>query len=200
MGRPREHDDRTREALLVAAERLIAEHGIGEVGVRTVAARAGTSTRAVYALFGSKEALVQALAERAFELLTEEVDAVPLTADPGADLVRAAVQGFRGFALQHPDLFRLVFLAWSPGVPFSASTEVTRSAAWDRLLRRIRRAHEAGLLGVHAVDEVAVLWDAMCSGLALREVCGALDPSDAERVWADGLRALLAGLDVIEEE
>jgi len=194
MGRPREHDERTREALLAAGERLVAEHGIGGVGVRSVAVRTGTTTRAVYAVFGSKEALVQALAERAFELLIQQVDAVPLSDDPGEDLVAAAVYGFRAFAVEHPDLLRLVFAAWAPGVPFSVRTEATRLAACDRLLLRVQRARDAGLLGAHAVPEVALLWDAMCSGLALREICGLVEPPHAKRIWTDALRALLTGL------
>jgi hypothetical protein len=36
----------------------------------------------------------------------------------------------------------------------------------------------------------------MCSGLAIRELCGVIDPSQAERVWIDALEALLAGLAV----
>src|SRR5579859_6477470 len=111
MGRPQLHDERTREALFVAAERLVAEGGADAVGVRAVAEGAGTSTRAVYALFGSKEDLVQALAQRAFELVMKQVAAVPLTVDPGADLVACAVRGFRVFALDRPDLFRLFFTA-----------------------------------------------------------------------------------------
>jgi AcrR family transcriptional regulator len=194
MGRPREHDERTREALLAAAGQLVSERGIDGVGVRSVADRAGTTTRAVYALFGSKEALVQAVAQRAFELLIDRIDAVPLTDDPGEDLVARAVHGFRAFALEHPDLLRLVFVTWSPDVPFSVQTEATRLSAYDRLILGVQRARDAGLLGVHAVDEVALLWDAMCSGLAMRETCGAMEPSRAEGIWTDALRALLAGL------
>jgi len=194
MGRPREHDERTREALLAAAGQLVSERGADGVGVRSVADRAGTTTRAVYALFGSKEALVQAVAQRAFELLIDRVDAVPLTDDPGEDLVACAVRGFRAFALEHPDLLRLVFATWSPDVPFSTQTEATRLSAYDRLILRVQRAGEAGLLGVHTVDDVALLWDAMCSGLAMRETCGLIDPSRAEGIWTGALRALLAGL------
>ena len=60
---------KTREALLAAARRLVVQDGTGAVTVRAVARNAGTTTPAVYALFGSKEGLLQALAERAYELL-----------------------------------------------------------------------------------------------------------------------------------
>ena len=196
MGRPRQHDESTREALLVAAEGLVAEGGMDAVGVRPAAERAGTSTRAVYALFGSRQALIQALAERTFKLLAERVDAVPVTADPGEDLVQAAVRGFRLFAVEHPDLYRLFFTFSSSRGVFGGGAESARAAAYRRLLQRVQRAHSAGLLGTHSVAKAVLLWDAMCSGLAAREVCGLIDPDVAEQIWTDGLRALLAGFSV----
>ncbi|SRR6266511_2490402 len=87
------HDARTADALLDAAERIILEGGIDALSVRTVAARVGTTTRAVYSLFGSKERLMAALGVRAFEMLGAGVAALPTTADPAADLVAAGYDG-----------------------------------------------------------------------------------------------------------
>ena len=87
MGRPRQHNEQTREALLTAAEQLIAHGGLDAVSTRAVAEQAGATTRAVYSLFGSKQGLLHALAARGFLLLADRVQAVPVTADPGADLV-----------------------------------------------------------------------------------------------------------------
>ena len=68
MGRPREHDEQTREALRAVAERLFHERGPQGVSVRAVAEQVGTTTRAVYSLFGSQERLlVDALGQRAYE-------------------------------------------------------------------------------------------------------------------------------------
>jgi AcrR family transcriptional regulator len=192
MGRPRLHDEHTREALLVAAERLVAEGGVDAVGVRAVADGAGTSTRAVYALFGSKDELVQALAQRAFELVMEQVAAVPLTDDPGADLVACAVTGFRRFALDHPDLFRLFFTAQRQAL--SADSQSARVAALDQLILRVERARAAGLVGGYPVEVVVLLWDAMCCGLAMREICGSISQTHGEQIWTDALIALLSGL------
>jgi AcrR family transcriptional regulator len=194
VGRPRLHDEQTREALLVASTSLIAESGTGVLTVRSVADRAGTTTRAVYAVCGSKEGLVEALAERAFSLLIEQVDKVPLTTDPGEDLVRAGVLGYRTFALEQPDLFRFVFSAAPPGTRIESESSAPRANAYERLTLRVERALAAGLCGDHAVDEVALLWDAMCYGLAMRELCGSIDPSQAGRLWTVALHALLVGL------
>src|SRR5271169_4197291 len=109
MGRPREHDVGTATALLEAAERTLQNEGADALSVRRVAVEAGTSTRAVYSLFGSREGLVVALGDRAFAILGGGVAALPLTDDPAADLVDAAVRVFRPFALEHASLFRIAF-------------------------------------------------------------------------------------------
>src|SRR6266511_2738179 len=98
MGRRREHDERTAAALLDAAERTIAEAGLDALSLREVARDAGTTTRAIYSLFGSKDGLLGALGVRAFNLLQREAEVLPATDQPGNDLIEAALI-FRRFAL-----------------------------------------------------------------------------------------------------
>jgi AcrR family transcriptional regulator len=105
VGRPRRHAERTARALLDAAERIVESEGLKALSVRRVADEAGTTTRAVYSLFGSKQGLVIALGKRAFELLGTAIAALPTTPDPAADLVEAGVAVFRRFAVEHPSLF-----------------------------------------------------------------------------------------------
>jgi AcrR family transcriptional regulator len=172
----------------------VAESGVDAVAVRSVAERAGTTTRAVYALFGSKEELVQALAQRSYGLLMERVAAAPVTNDPGQDLVVAAVKGFRAFALEHPQLFRLFFVTALPPPFLSAESNDARLAALDQLIKLVERAHSAGLLGRHSVDEVTLFWDVLCTGLAMREIQCVIQPSEGERIWTNALTTLLVGL------
>ena len=193
MGRPKEHGEGTRKTLLEAAERLLTEGGIAAVTVRAVADRAGTTTRAVYALFGSKEGLVQALAARGFDLVSERLDSLPLTDDAVGDFLTAAISGFRAFAIDHPDLFRLVFIG-GLGMPFAAETATAQSTSLGHLVQRVDRLRAGGLLGGQRVDDVVLMCDALCTGLANREVCGQTDPTQAERVWREALTALVAGL------
>src|SRR5664279_4798582 len=94
MGRPKTHTDLEAVALLDAAEALVDEGGLRALSVRAVADRSGTTTRAVYSLFGSKAGLVAALGARMFELLGAGVDAVPQTDRPADDLVEAGVGVF----------------------------------------------------------------------------------------------------------
>ena len=63
--------------LLDTAEQAIARDGADAISLRALARDAGTTTRAVYSLFGSKEALLGALGIRAFDLLGQEIQALP---------------------------------------------------------------------------------------------------------------------------
>jgi AcrR family transcriptional regulator len=195
MGRPRQHNEQTREALLTAAEQLIAHGGLDAVSTRAVAEQAGATTRAVYSLFGSKRGLLHALAARGFLLLADRVQAVPVTADPGADLVNVSVCAFRGWALAHPNLFRVVFGLPDTDLRTVPTVGPASRAALGQLRIRIERARDAGLLGTRSTDEVVVEWHAAGEGLASVELRGQMiAPQDAERMWRETMTAFLRGL------
>src|SRR6185503_9780431 len=102
MGRPKQHDEATRDALLAAAEQLVEQGGTGALSVRAVAEEIGASTRAVYSTFGSKEGLLAALAKRSFDMLRDAIAGLPYTADPASDLIQSALTVFRPMAIEHP--------------------------------------------------------------------------------------------------
>ena len=198
VGRPREHDDGTRAALRAAAERLVTEGGPAALSVRAVAAEAGTTTRAVYSLFGSKEGLVvDALAQSAFEYLADGVDKLVETDDPVADLVAVGVPVFRTLVLEHPALYRIAFQRIAPGLRAGPEVTAARALAHARLHARIQRVEDAGLLGRKTVLEAAVEFNAMLEGLANAELRGStlpiLPPGTEERTWRDALTTVVRG-------
>jgi AcrR family transcriptional regulator len=189
MGRPREHDERTAAALLAAAERAVMEGGLDALSVRGVANDVGTTTRAVYSLYGSKDGLVAALGIRAFELLHEGLDGVPITDDPVADLVEAGLM-FRRFSLEHPSLFAIAIQHAAP-----RSAEV-RVVAWDTLdvLRlRLQRLADAGRLADRTTGDATLQFHALCEGLAAVELRGTPPPGAGEELWRQALSALVVG-------
>lgn len=190
MGRPREHDENTAAALLAAAEQLLQQRGTAALSLREVAAGAGTSTRAVYSLFGSKEALLGALGARAMELLHDGVDAIPVTGDPRNDLVEAALM-FRRFALDHPALFEVAFHRADPAV--RPRFRATAADALAALTRRFQPLAAAGLLDRRSVPEAVLAFHGLCEGMVVAELRGVPFEVDHERLWRDAFRALLTG-------
>lgn len=102
MPRPRTHDDALRARLLDRAATLVSEHGTDALGLRGLAADVGTSTTAVYSLFGGKPELVRELGDLAERRFTEH-----LRGADGADPV-ALGMAYRRAALADPHLYAIM--------------------------------------------------------------------------------------------
>jgi AcrR family transcriptional regulator len=197
MGRPRQHDDRTREALLAAAESLVEEGGPAALSVRAVADAIGTSTRAVYSTFGSKDGLLNALAQRSFELLRDNIARQPVTDEPTADLINAAVDVFRPMAIEHPSMFSLAFLRAAPALEFDEQVHRASAAGLQLLQDRIHRLAEADLLGGRDERVVLAQFNALCQGMASVELRNpALVGPDPRTAWREAFETLFNGLRV----
>jgi AcrR family transcriptional regulator len=170
MGRPREHREDTRDALRAAAERIVAGDGYGAFSVRAVAEEAGTTTRAVYSLFGSKDGLVDTLAASAFDFLYTTIDALPETDDPATDLVDVGLLALRRLALEHPALYRIAFQRVVPRFEVTAEVARSRGRAFAQLQAKIGRLESAGLLGDFSLDEATVAFESAMEGLANAEL------------------------------
>ncbi len=194
VGRPRVHDDSTAAALLAAAERILDDEGIEALSLRRLAESAGTTTRAVYSLFRSKDGLIVALAQRAFELLQAAIEELPASADPAADLVDAGVNVFRPFALEHSSLFRLAVQQTLAPRELTQQSRPAAAEAMSGLKARVDRLAGAQLLGERTIDDAACEFHALCEGLAAVELRGMLGKGDGERLWRDALGALVIGL------
>lgn len=194
MGRPRLHDEATREALLGAAEALVEAGGPGALSVRAAADTIGTSTRAVYSIFGSKEGLLSALAQRSFELLRDELARLPVTDDPASDLVTAGVQVFRPMAIKHPSMFALAFLRAAPDLELDERVQDAARQGLNMLRDRVRQMADADLLGGRDIDAATAQFNAMCQGLATTELRNPtmLGP-DPRRAWQAAFETLLSG-------
>lgn len=196
MGRPRKHQEATADALVAAAERIVEAEGLDALTVRRVAEAVGTTTRAVYTVYGSKEALLVALGIRAFELLRRELEKQPVTADPAADLVAAGVEVFRRFAVEHPALFGVGFRRTSSQPSVAAGFREAAGDALAGLHARVERLESAGQLGDFTVPDARRAFHALCEGLAAMELGGLLPDGAEPRFWRDSLTALVRGFAV----
>jgi AcrR family transcriptional regulator len=194
MGRPKEHDEATRQRLLDAAEHLSATAGWEALTVRRIAEEAGTSTRAVYALFGSKQGLEQALHQAMFTRLRDLLQACEPTDDPRRDI---AVQSlaYRQWAVERPERYALAmhrFVGQRSRPRSDEGLAVSREALGE-LRKAVRRCQDAGLLlGDRDPEDVVTHMRAMVHGLAEFENLGMLGP-DPEAQWMTAVAAQLDG-------
>ncbi|MEV6234725.1 TetR-like C-terminal domain-containing protein [Saccharopolyspora shandongensis] len=188
MGRPRTNDDTVRERLVESATKLFATRPRESITVRALAAAAGTATAAVYTLFGSKDALIDEVRNRAVAGLFHDLAAVPTSDDPLADLY-ALASTYRRWGREHTHLYMVLF----GGVQtFDPSGAVGTGDPVRPLLHAIDRALAASMFTGDATSIALSFWVTL-HGLVTLELAGALDTATAESAFRSAIPATLRG-------
>ena len=194
MARPKIHDAATAEVLLDAAMALLRAGGLDAVSLRAVADASERSMRAVYALFGSKQALIDALAARGYATLSARVNALPRGGDAAEELVAVGAEGFRSFAIEDPQMFRLTFEQVSAEVLQQPQVAKASWGAYTALASRVSAARDAGAIHESRTDVSCVFaFHSLCQGLAAGELSARPAPDGA------GFWPMLRGTDLEEE-
>jgi AcrR family transcriptional regulator len=171
----------------------ILQAGAHPLTARTVAAAAGTSTAALYELFGDKAGVIKAVFYEGFRLCAMQAEALPLTGDSHRDVI-ALLQAKRTFSKTNPMLWQVMFgqpfPEFRPTVDDYKATKdfyVILLAQVDRLL-----ADSGG--SADRVDVARVLMG-VNRGLIASELDGILgsDKKASDRRWNLAVRALLDG-------
>jgi AcrR family transcriptional regulator len=194
MPRAKQRTPQMREHVLQAALELLGSDGIAQFTTRRLAGRAGTSTPAVYELFGDKAGLVREVFFEGFRMLGEQLEQGERTQDPKADLI-AVTKSVRMFVREHPVLAELMFSR--PLADFDPGPEDRQAGEGVRLfiVDAVKRCVRAGLLRGDATDIAHVIL-ALVQGLAGQETAGWLGTSaeSRDRRWELAVTGLLDGL------
>jgi AcrR family transcriptional regulator len=175
----------TKDALLRAAIDMAEADGVGAIGLREAARRAGLTHGAPYRHFNSQRSLVAAVAEHGFRLLMAEVQSAQAAA--GADVLarfHALGVSYLRFALAHPGQFRVMFGAEAAAEPTVRSAE---AAVFALAVNEIATAQRQGLVAAGDPQEMALLAWSTAHGLAVLMIDGlvqwvGLDTSAPERL------------------
>lgn len=131
----------SRERLLQAALNVLVEQGVAGLTVRGLAGASGSSTIGIYTRFGGRTGVLDALYERTFELLRQELTRLPpISGDPLPDVL-AFARGYREFALASPARYAFMFERAVPGYdPDPDLRMLAQRNTYDPLVERIRPA------------------------------------------------------------
>jgi AcrR family transcriptional regulator len=189
--------DETREALLAAAHDLLATEGSPALTVRRIAAVAGVSTMNVYSRFGGKDGVLDELFIHGFQRMSDEMADTPTSDDPIEDLM-ACGHAYRAFARNNPTYYSLMFDRVAPDFAPSDRAIETALAGHARVIDRVQRAMDAGVIRQGDPFQVAsALW-ATNHGLAsleYRTPAGARSELfDWDAISETAMRAMLRGL------
>ncbi|MFI0355549.1 TetR/AcrR family transcriptional regulator [Actinomadura sp. 9N407] len=182
---PKERSDaaRNRAAVLKAAARLFAEHGVEAVSMDQVAAEAGVGKGTLFRRFGDKSGLAVALLDTRERVLQEAILHGPPPLGPGApagERLAAFIDAYLDYLLGHLALVRMSETA-APGARY----RIGAYRFWHR--------HTAILLGTtsdpeHADPDPGHTAHALLAALAAEHVAELLPELGEERIRAGVLR------------
>lgn len=184
-------DDEVAVRLIDEAGRLLSEEGPAGLSLRRLAARAGTSTMAVYTRFGDKDGLLAAMHAEGFHRLGRALSqAAELhRRHPLAALAEMGM-AYRRAALESPHLYHLMFGQAAPGFQPDEAGRAIADAAYRPLVEGVRRAVDAGQLEDRGDDgRVALYLWAVAHGHVSLEIAGrtGTDPVQAEAAYREAL-------------
>ena len=151
----------TKERIVRAAAKLLAEGGREAASTRAVAAAAGVQPPTIYRLFGDMRGLLDEVAGFGFQAYLREKTAREVVGNPVEEL-RRGWDLHVGFGLVNPAFYKLMY--GDPG-PGAESSPAAREAA-GMLRDLVRRAAEAGRLRV-GEERAARMIHAAGSGVTL---------------------------------
>ncbi|GAA1126269.1 TetR/AcrR family transcriptional regulator [Arthrobacter flavus] len=185
MARPVVHNDSLRQDLLAVAADLIDRDGPARVTLRDVASAAGTSTSAVYSLFGGKSQLLTAVVDDGFRSFR---DSQLAAADGGLNALGVA---YRTWALEHRALYRLMFGGALAAYADCQPNPDAASDAMQPLMDAVASAQTAGVLVDAPVELVAVAIWGQVHGIV------SLELAQMGRPDADWAAVYLSALDAV---
>ncbi len=161
MARPVSHDEALRGRLLDVTAEMVDQKGPERISLRDIAQAAGTSTSAVYSLFGGKAQLLVAVIEHGFASFGRS------QAQVEAEGLRALGHAYRDWARANAPLYRLMFGGAIATADDCAPDAATTSDAMQPLVRAL-----AARVPEEAVMPAALVVWAQVHGAVSLELAG----------------------------
>ena len=192
-----------RAAVLESALHLLEASGPEALQARPLTAAVGTSTQAIYTLFGGMPGVFEELVRDGFVRFARHIEAVPQTDDPVADFF-AQGGAYAEWALAHPQLYRLMFGLTGGKLRLHHGLELTMSgslagfpegqAAAEIMVRSLERVERAGRIRPGEVRLTAGQFLSATHGAVLLEIGGGFGEDAGLQVMAALAVNLMVGL------
>ena len=186
MARPRIYDDALRQRLLEECELALDNNGVDGVNLRNLADNAGTSTSAIYTLFGGKKEIVD-------EVLTSQIEHFVATKFPEmtGDVItdtQAIAITYREWASSKPHTYNAI----STGELSERLLCLLRELTKNPLSQLAEKSVAEGISHGDPEELAAALW-ATIHGVITLELTGNIKMTDMP--YAATIQAILVGWD-----
>lgn len=181
-------------ALVEAACRLLSAEGPAALTTRRIAAEAGTTTMTLYARFGDKEGVEQAVIVEGFTRLKAALERAAKRGKDAEGGVLAVARAYRRFAKENSAFYAAMFQRAGGAVLPTAESHRLGAETFDVLAGVTQRALDAAGAGDAVLDVVARRVWAMCHGAVSLELGGMGDATrSSDASFDDSIRAVLRG-------
>ncbi|WP_412775919.1 TetR/AcrR family transcriptional regulator [Thalassospira lucentensis] len=173
------HHGDVRNVLLQKAENILIDEGPTGLSLRRLARLTGVSEAAPYRHFDGKDGILAAVAISAFERFAQKLEDVAARIDTHEDRIMALGAAYVGFAIEHPQHFRLIFGRERP--PLDQYPELRDAAdnAFDVLQRAVtsvdRKAEMTLTEAATAYNRALAAWS-RAHGIAMLVIDGMIAP------------------------
>ena len=169
------HHGNLRNELIAAGVKMLGEEGEQGISMRKLARKAGVSHNAPYMHFADKEALLVAIAEEGFGILTRKLTAVLAGTDSDWHTrLRAISWAYVQFALAHRNHLNVMFRAYDPD-KYPHYYQTTASAL-NILTELVEAGQTADLVIAEESKRVATLIWSLLHGVSLILAGGKMPP------------------------
>ena len=182
------HTEDLATQLVDEAGRILSADGAAALSLRRLAAATGTSTMAVYTLFGDKQGLLTAMHNEGFARLGAAMQrAAERVYDDPLSALAALGLAYREAAVANPHLYNLMFGGAVPGFVPDAAGQAAADATFTPLVAAVQHCLDAKVLaGADAQTIATYLW-AVSHGVVSLAISGKLTAVDAEKAYGDAM-------------
>jgi AcrR family transcriptional regulator len=137
------------------ARRQLAVAGAASLSLRAVARELGMASSAMYRYFTSRDELLTALIVEAYDAMGEVAETAGTSGGTAARRFRAVCRAIRGWALDHPHEYALLYGAPVPGYHAPELTTGPASRTIGVLAGLVYDAHQAGELSAAKIPPLS---------------------------------------------
>ena len=165
--RERRHQ-KTKQAILQAAQDIIAEKGVNGLSLREIAQRIDYSPAGLYEYFNNKDDIIMAVCVEEFAQFSAYLDRVPPNLSPAERIIQLG-QAYLDFSRNNPERFLFIFTT----VPFDKGsiTNLTAENTPYNILREAVQAYVEAekivLPAEYTIDDVTYIFWAKVHGMAM---------------------------------
>lgn len=178
MGRVKTYDQALRQRLITVAADVLGSDGPSGLTLRRVASDAGTSTTAVYDLFGDKDQLLTAMYVEGFAQLGTALTRA--RRGPSLEALGSMGMAYRRSALARPHLYALMFGREAP----DAGAQAVADSAYTPLVEGVQECLDDGTLRGGTAERIASFLWAVSHGRVSLELAGLVAGTAKERTHA----------------